>query len=75
MTAKELIQKLSEFPAEMNIVVPGYEGGFSDVSGAREVRIRRDANKEWYYGQHEEAEASDQEAVKAVVIIGSKKNG
>ena len=73
MTAKELIQKLSAFPPDANIVVPGYEGGFADITGAREIRLQKDANKEWYYGRHEEANAGDQQAIKAVVIVGEER--
>ncbi|MEI8012216.1 MAG: hypothetical protein WCI27_07020 [Candidatus Omnitrophota bacterium] len=70
MTINELIQKLSAFPPDTNIVVSGYEGGFADVTGARGIRLQKDANKEWYYGRHEEANAGDQQAAKAVVITG-----
>ncbi len=73
MTVKELSLKLSTFPPDANIVVPGYEGGFADVTGAREIRLQKDANKEWYYGRHEEADTRDQQAVKAVVIVGEER--
>ena len=58
MTVAELVKLLGEYPADLRVVVDGYEAGFDDVESERiAVRpIRLDANPEWYYGQHGDAD-------------------
>jgi hypothetical protein len=54
MTAKELIDNLKDLPPETRICVRGYEGGIDYAQILRQVKILHNANKEWYYGNHEE---------------------
>ena len=32
-TVRELIEKLKEFDGDMNVVMPLYDGGYSDIKG------------------------------------------
>jgi len=68
MKVRELITLLTQMPADADVVVKGYEGGVDDALHVALTRIRRDVNKEWYYGRHEIDETGD---VQAVFIAGS----
>lgn len=52
MTIQELIETLSNFPADTPVVVRGYEGGFNDVNGVEAIDIQLNINTVWYYGAH-----------------------
>lgn len=55
MTVKELIKQLQKYPEDLEVVVTGYEGGYSDVSDLRKLNLKRDYNAgSYYYGPHEE---------------------
>ena len=54
MKIKELIKLLEKEDPEMRVVLAGYEGGLNDVYKLEKLKIRLDANSEWYYGTHEE---------------------
>jgi hypothetical protein len=60
---KDLINLLSQIPAEADVVVKGYEGGVDDVVNVKLVKIKKDARAEWYYGRHEVDEDGDVQAV------------
>ena len=70
MRVNELIDLLSQMPAEATVVVKGYEDGVDDVIDVTLVQIRRNVYKEWYYGQHEIDEAGD---TRAVFIAGPER--
>ena len=70
MKVKDLISLLSQFPANIDVVVKGYESGVDDVIDVKQVRIVRNANEEWYYGRHRIDEDSD---IQAVFIIGENR--
>lgn len=73
MTVAELVKLLGEYPADLRVVVDGYEAGFDDVESERiAVReIRLDANCEWYYGRHEDAdEPGNGAAVVNALVLG-----
>ncbi len=53
MTVAELKAALNQYPDEMLVYVRGYEGGVNDLDRFEVNPIRRDQNKEWYYGTHE----------------------
>lgn len=69
LTVGELIERLRQFPDDMPVVLAGYEGGFNDPLHIRKVGIKRDANRESWMGQHEEAASSDA-ATTALCISG-----
>lgn len=53
MKVKDLIEVLSQYDAELPVLVDGYEGGCNDVDLIEEIEIVKDVNTEWYYGSHE----------------------
>ncbi len=55
MTVAELIEQLGKLDPTLRVVTHGYEGGYDDVDGFRELEIALDVHKEWYYGPHEDA--------------------
>lgn len=63
MTIQELTTLLSQYPPDTRVVVPGYEGGFNDITIHKHIQLKLDANKEWWYGQHEEVRSSGGEAL------------
>jgi hypothetical protein len=52
MKVKELIKELQKHDPEKMVVVAGYEGGYDEISGAGEIRLKLNAHTEWYYGNH-----------------------
>ena len=54
MTIAELIKNLQEYPEDTRVVIPGYEGGLTDVDTAEMTEIYLNYNDTWYYGKHEE---------------------
>lgn len=63
MKAKDLIALLSQMPADLDVVIKGYEGGVDDVVNVKLVKIKKDVNSEWYYGRHEIDEEGDIQVV------------
>jgi hypothetical protein len=63
MTAKELIEKLTSYPAEVRVLVDGYEGGFSEISSVKITMVKLNANSENYNGPHDEVEGADTEVI------------
>ena len=53
MKVSELIEELKKFPADLRVVVNGYEGGFSDPRIGSVIDIELDVNSEWFYGPHD----------------------
>ena len=70
MTIQQLTTLLSQYPPNTRVVVAGYEGGFNDISIQKIIQLNLDANKEWYYGQHEEDESSE---IKALLLAGENR--
>jgi len=54
MKIKELIAELQKLDPELMVVVPGYEGGYSEANGLHPIRLDLNVNTEWYYGKHEQ---------------------
>lgn len=52
-TVAELIAELQQYPQDMRVMCPGYEGGFHDCGGAITHNVALNINEEWYYGPHE----------------------
>ena len=63
MKVNDLLTLLSQMPSEADVVVKGYEGGVDDVLNVKLVKIKKNVNREWYYGKHEIDEDSDIQAV------------
>ncbi len=72
MTVKELINKLQSYPTDARVVVAGYEDGCNDIDIIQQISIKLSANKEWYYGTHEESEENN--TVPAILLAGENKN-
>ena len=53
MKVKELIELLQQHDQESRVVIPGYEGGYNDISGANSYDICLNVYDQWYYGDHE----------------------
>jgi hypothetical protein len=54
MKVKELIEELQKLDPEKMVVTAGYEGGYDEISGAGEIRLKLNVNTAWYYGKHEQ---------------------
>ena len=73
MNVKELIETLGEYPAEMRVVVQGYEDGYDDLSPEQlsKVKISLETGKERWEGMHGDPHgrlAADAEVVDALVL-------
>ena len=53
MTVAELIKKLSHADQDMQIMLPGYEGGFCDIGDIATEKVALNVNTKHYYGPHE----------------------
>jgi hypothetical protein len=63
MTVEELMRILRTYPADLRVVVDGYEEGYDDL-GADLVslqEIRLDAGEAWWEGLHRDAEDARRE--------------
>ena len=63
MTVQELIRVLRTYPADMRVVVNGYEDGFDDVSpeGIAVVKVQLNRGAEDWQGRHLEPPTQTQE--------------
>lgn len=72
MTIGELCIILEHLPADMRVVVNGYEGGYDDVVNEeiREITLALNVNKDsCYFGPHDEAiGTTEHETCKALLI-------
>lgn len=73
MTVSELIEQLKEYPGDMRVLVPGYEGGYND-SGLKteEIVFNFSKNDAWYYGPHECVRFADTDKGTKCLIISSQ---
>ena len=57
MTVEELVQVLQNYPADMRVVVDGYEEGYGDLEqdliSVQEIRL--DVGSEWWEGRHRDS--------------------
>lgn len=58
MTVIELINVLLSMPQDSMVVLPGYEGGYKEVSLVDVVKLLLNVNTESYYGPHEVSSTS-----------------
>lgn len=68
ITVSELIDQLQRHPGDMRVIMPGYEGGFMDVTGMEQVNIKLNYNTEWCYGPH--TKVSGYESDETALCIG-----
>lgn len=60
MNVRELRERLEDLPDDAMLFVRGYEGGVNDVDYVVPMRVKLNANSEWYYGSHEPAYDGDE---------------
>ena len=72
MKVKELIEELQKHDLEKIVVVPGYEGGYDEISGVGEIRLKYNAHTEWYYGKHEEDDEGECLGISIRARFGSR---
>ena len=57
MTVEELVQALQNYPADMPVLVDGYEEGYDDLDqdliSVKEIRLN--AGSEWWEGRHRDS--------------------
>ncbi|MEO5329269.1 MAG: hypothetical protein H7829_13630 [Magnetococcus sp. THC-1_WYH] len=70
MTVAELIEILKQHEPDMPVTVAGYEGGYNDISSVAPVRMVTEANTQWYFGAHEEADDGNEKTVTALLLSG-----
>jgi hypothetical protein len=66
----ELIERLKQHPADMRVVVSGYERGVADVGTIEPTPIQLNRNDAWYFGRHEECEEAEKHET-ALHIVGA----
>ena len=72
MTAAELIERLKTLPADIKIVIRGYEDGYNDILNLKEVKIKIKADSHWFDGEFEDS--NDKDAHDAIDLNGENKN-
>ena len=63
MTVKQLKSALEHYPEDAIVLVPGYEGGYSDIGKLKETKVKLDHYKEEWNGPQEETEGAKQAAI------------
>jgi hypothetical protein len=61
MKVSELIEQLKAFDPDLMVVVDGYEGGVDEPEPPVEILLKLNVHKDWYYGKHDAAHATDEE--------------
>ena len=70
MTVEELIRKLQACDGSSRVVIPGYEGGFKDVTVVKPIPVELNTSLEWYYGPHELAtDRTDKRDIHISILI------
>jgi hypothetical protein len=69
MKVLKLIEQLMLLNPNTTVVIPGYEGGVTEVKKLREIRIKKNVNEEYYYGEHEEDKTGK---AKVILITGRR---
>ena len=75
MTVNELAEMLKNYPGDMRVLVPGYEGGYNDVDLKTEEIVFNifSKNDAWYYGPHECVRFTDADiGTKCLVVTREK---
>lgn len=70
MTAKELIEKLSELDPDTRIFTHGYEGGYCDAEPGSIQTFVLNENSSWCYGPHNTIEDNEKAPEGKQVVKG-----
>jgi hypothetical protein len=70
MTAFELINKLKQYPGDMQVVVAGYENGFDDIETIKNVLLGLRPDKEEWDGKYEKS--TEKNANNALALLGDR---
>lgn len=69
MTAKDLIEKLTQIPADTLILVSGYEDGYTPAKPCSlEQVFKKDIGEEWWFGEYYIDYTNDHETISAFII-------
>jgi hypothetical protein len=63
MYVQDLINILNQHPPHTRVVVSGYEGGYNDITALKTIQMAADVHREWYMGQHDDAEKGGEQAL------------
>jgi hypothetical protein len=74
MTVTELINKLSKFPGETDVLVNGYETGFDHIKTVCLQNVKRRQDSDWFNGEFDEIDKTTDNARQTVVIWRPFKN-
>jgi len=66
MNVQQLIEKLQQYPSEMQVVIHGVEDGYNDINefDLRSIQINEEDRDRWYYGKY----ADDNEGIKSLLL-------
>ncbi len=57
ITVGELIEKLSEFPAEMPVLVDGHEGGYDTPGKVYALNVDAREGDAWWWGEFDDGDS------------------
>ena len=69
MKVKELIDELRKYPADMRIILCGYEEGYVDLQIIKLTEIELNVNKESYYGPHDDVDELNNHKADEVALL------
>jgi len=72
LTVDKLINKLKSYPKNSLILVDGYEDGMDAVLDIKNIKVKYDDSRKWYYGPFEEVTDSKLEAIKLISTRGTR---
>lgn len=72
MTVQELIAKLQQFEPSKRVIIPGYEGGYNDITTVENEPICLNVNSAWYYGPHDRPNEENSANEMAILISANK---
>lgn len=66
MNVQQLIEKLQQYPAEMQVVISGHEDGYNDINefDLRSIQINEEDRDRWYYGKY----SDDNEGIQSLLL-------
>lgn len=67
-TVGDLISELQKLPADMRVMVRGYEGGYHDASKPEIKPIKVNKNEPWYYGPHDDPDKGEKPDFNAAIL-------
>ena len=73
LTVEQLINKLKSYPKDSLILVDGYEDGMDAILDIKNINVKYDDSRQWYYGPFEEVvDDSNIEVIKLVSTRGTR---